>query len=134
QLLTMESRLGHAAVLEKLLQEVGSRELTGKATEQLTAAKQALWVMQNAPAEAFRCGPYALAQVLNAIRPSSAGTKLLTTKTGPRGMSLNVLAQLAINNGHDVLVVRRESGNEFPIPAVVHMKSDHFAAVIRHEG
>src|SRR3954451_10140002 len=134
QLLTMESRLGHATAVEKLLQEVGSRELTGKATEQLTAAKQALWVMQNAPAEAFRCGPYALAQVLKAIRPSVANTSLLTTKTGPRGISLNGLAQLAAKYGQDVIVLRRESDTAFPIPAVVHMNSDHFAAVIRHEG
>jgi RHS repeat-associated protein len=134
QLLTMESRLGHAQALEKLLQDVGSRELTGKATEQLTAAKQALWVMQNAPAEAFRCGPYALAQMLNAIRPAAANTRVLTTKTGPRGMSLNALAQLAINNGYDVGSVRRESGTGFPIPAVIHLTSDHFAAVLRHEG
>jgi RHS repeat-associated protein len=132
-LLTLEARQGHADALQRLLQDVGSRELTGAATEQLSGAKQALWVMQHAPEEIFRCGPYALAHMMASIR-GSVETRVMMTKTGARGMSLQGLAALATRNGFAVIPVRRESGDQLPMPAVVHFKSDHFAAIVRHEG
>jgi YD repeat-containing protein len=132
-LLTLEARQGHQDTLAQLLQDVGSRELTGPATEQLSGAKQALWVMQHAPEEVFRCGPYALAQMMAALR-GTLETRVMMTRTGARGISLQGLSELAARNGFPVVPALRLSGDELPVPAVVHFKSDHFATLVRHEG
>ena len=68
QLLQLESRLGHADGVEAVIADIGTRALTGAATEQYSNAKQAVWVMGTAPEEAFRCGPHALAQMIRAVR------------------------------------------------------------------
>jgi RHS repeat-associated protein len=135
ELLILESRLGHADVVEALLEEIADRPLTGAATEHLANAKQALWVMRNAPAEAFRCGPYALAQMIRAATAApSVNAKLLMTRTGPDGISLARLAELARTSGMPSIAVMREGDAPFGIPSVVHLKAGHFTAVVRHEG
>jgi RHS repeat-associated protein len=133
QLLTLEARQGHEQTLAELLQDVGARELTGAATEQLSGAKQALAVMRHAPEEVFRCGPYALAQLMAAVR-GTRETRVMMTRTGPRGISLKGLSELAARNGFPVVPVRRQTGDALPVPAVVHFKSDHFATLVRREG
>jgi RHS repeat-associated protein len=134
ELLALESSLGHADVVEQLIQEVGTRPLTGAATERLSNAKQALFVMRTAPDEAFRCGPYALVQMLRAIRPPADGdAKLLMTRAGPQGMSLARLAELGRAAGVDVVPIKHTSGTSFAVPGVVHFKAGHFAAVLAYE-
>jgi RHS repeat-associated protein len=135
QLLVLESRLGHADVVEQLLAEVGSRPLAGAATEHLSHAKQSLWVMQNAPDEAFRCGPYAVAHLIQAAqRESAIRTKILMTRAGPRGMSLAQLIELAKMQNFNAQAIVRERGDAFAIPSVIHFKAGHFAALVRREG
>ena len=134
QLLWLESRLGHADVLEALLAEIGERALSGASVEQQSNAKQALWVMRNAPAEAFRCGPYALAQMLRAVRGErQADAALMMTRAGENGISLARLAELANAAGLSAVPVERSAGEPLATPSVVHFKSGHFAAVIRFE-
>jgi RHS repeat-associated protein len=135
QLLQLESRLGHADVVEALIAEVGTRPLAGAASEQFSNAKQAVWVMRHAPEEAFRCGPYALAQMIRAVKAQASldGT-LLMTRTGPDGLSLAGLAALSRASGQPATPIVRETGAEFGIPGVIHLKAGHFTAVVRHEG
>jgi hypothetical protein len=134
-LLVLESRLGHADILEALIADVGTRVLMGAAAEQLSNAEQALWVMRTAPDEAFRCGPYALAQMLRAVKAETGlDAKLLMTRTGPDGMSLARLAELGRQSGVATTAIVRESGSDFAIPGVVHLKAGHFAAILRHDG
>jgi RHS repeat-associated protein len=134
ELLRLESRLGHADVVEGLIAEVGDRPLLGAASEMLSNGKQALWVMRNAPAEAFRCGPFALAQLISAIKREPVDPKLLMTRTGPNGISLARLVDLAGQADVATVPVMRASGAPFVVPAVVHLNAGHFAAVIRQEG
>jgi hypothetical protein len=112
-LLTLEARQGHEQTLAQLLQDVGARELTGAATEQLSCAKQALAVMRHAPEEVFRCGPFALAHLMAAQR-GTLDVRLMMTRTGPRGISLKGLAELAARNGFPVVPVRRQTGDALP--------------------
>lgn len=135
ELLTLESRLGHADAVEAILAELGQRTVTGRATEQVSNAKQALSVMRQAPEEAFRCGPYALVQMLRALNPQAARNgRLLMTRTGPTGSTFSQLAALAELQGITAVPIHRESGHAFGIPGVIHFKSGHFAAILRHEG
>src|SRR5260221_2225275 len=135
QLLQLESRLGHAEVVEALLAEVSARPLTGAATEQRSNARQAVGVMRHAPDEAFRCGPYALVQMIRAATPDAAlNAKLLMTRTGPEGISLARLADVARQAGFRSTAIVREAGAAFGIPGVVHLTAGHFAAVVRQEG
>jgi RHS repeat-associated protein len=134
ELIRLESRLGHADILEALIAEVGDRPLLGAASEMLSNGKGALWVMRKAPEEAFRCGPYALAQMISAIRSTDVDAKLLMTRTGPNGISLARLSELAALSGVPTVPIVRESGQGFGVPGVVHLKTGHFAAIVQHEG
>lgn len=135
ELLSLEARLGHAERVEELLADLGTREVSGAATEKVSGARQSLFAMQQAPAEAFRCGPYALAQMLGALSGDPARyTKLMMTRTGPRGSSLAQLATWAKAAGVDVQTVQRTNALDMPVPSLVHFTAGHFAALVRRDG
>src|SRR5258707_13318777 len=135
QLLQLESRLGHADAVEALIADIGTRALTGAATEQHSNAKQAVWVMRTAPEEAFRCGPHALAQMIRAVNGDTRlNGNLLLTRTGPEGTSLARLTELADQAGVPSSAVIRQGGQAFGVPSVVHLKAGHFTAVVGHDG
>ena len=131
QLLSLESRLGHADIVEQLIAEVGSRALTGAATEQFSAAKQTVWIMRRAPEEAFRCGPSALFQLLQALG-KSPDARLMMTRTGPEGISLARLATLVTDAS--LVPAWSDARGTFPIPSVVHFRSNHFGTLLRQDG
>ena len=133
QLLSLESRLGHADIVEQLIADVGARALTGAATEQFSAAKQSLWVMRKAPDEAFRCGPSALFQLLLALG-KSPNARLMMTRTGPEGISLARLATLVTDASVTLVPAWSDARGTFPIPSVVHFRSNHFGALLRQDG
>src|SRR5260221_7417237 len=129
QLLQLESRLGHADALETLIAEIGARTLSGAAVEQYSNAKQALSVMRTAPEEAFRCGPHALAQMIRVLNADThLDGKLLLTQTGPNGISLARLTELARQAGVPSTPVTRQSGQVFGVPPVAHLTAAHFTA------
>lgn len=134
ELIRLEARLGHADVLERLLSEVGNRPLLDAANEMLSNGRQALSVMRVAPEEAFRCGPYALAELISAIQQKPIDAKLLMTRAGPNGVSLAQLMAFATEAGVATIPIVREGGREVAVPGVVHLTAGHFAAVVRHEG
>ncbi len=131
ELLRMHARLGHAADIEKLIADIGDRKLTGQATEDLTGAREGLWIFRNNPGIGYLCGPMALKSLLLAIgRPEEQLGFLDDYRSGPHGVSLEEVATLATKAKLDFHLVHRDAAQPIPIPSVVHWRVSHFAAII----
>jgi RHS repeat-associated protein len=126
--------LGHDERLSALLREVEGRPFSGASDQRLQMARQGLWLMQNRPAEAFRCGPVALSNVLRALGIEKA-SEIAHHPGSRRGTSLAQMKALAATAGVDLPMARRvDPGAAFPTPAMVHLKTGHFAAVLERSG
>jgi RHS repeat-associated protein len=135
ELAYMYGRLGRMAELEALLESVQDRIFSGRATEMICGARQGLWNMQTHPEISFRCGPLALYRIKLAIDPQNPGTELIQASESTReGFSLFQLAELSSPLGLDFQMAFREKGADFVVPSVVHLRVDHFAAIVRKEG
>ena len=131
ELIRMHARLGHADEVDALLREIGSRALTGAATEAVQGAREGLWKMRNEPGVAYLCGPMALKSLV-AIEPSQSGALSLLegARSGPNGFSLQQVASLSQQARLPYRAVFRERGEDIPVPSVVHWKVNHYAAIV----
>ncbi|HAV63671.1 MAG TPA: type IV secretion protein Rhs, partial [Verrucomicrobiales bacterium] len=150
ELAFMYARIGRMEELDGLLESVESRVFTGAATERITGAGEGLWHMQNKPEIAFKCGPYALQQILKSdlrLLGSSPETALRAIRDFPstqKGVSLPQVTELSKKVGLNYQMAFRDSSKskigdqksemEFIVPSVVHWKVDHYAALVRREG
>jgi YD repeat-containing protein len=135
ELLRMHARLGHADRLDALLKEVGERTVTGPATEALTGAKEGLWSMRNDPGVAYLCGPKALKNLLLTRGTDPAQTGFLDAYRSPQGgVTLREVARLADQAHLAYTLVQRRPGEPLPVPAVVHWRVGHFAAIVGEAG
>lgn len=128
----LNARLGRYERLERLLAEVGDRDVHGPATEKLTAAREGLSLMRNEPGMAFRCGPMALDRIRAAANPADAfHPKIANTLSTRRGTSLYQLAALASSLKMNYQMAFRKPGAVVVVPGVVHWKAGHFAAIVK---
>jgi len=143
ELARMHARLGHADALDALLKEVGDRPMRGSASEAIAGAREGLHQMRHNPAVAYTCGPAALASLVVAAReglgtasPSLAGvtddslSRIRNYPSGENGIRMEEVLALADAAGMGLVAVRRPAGAPLPLPAVVHWKVDHYAAVV----
>ena len=131
ELARLYSKLGRAGELTQLLESAGNRDLTGPATQLVHAARDALWTMRNKPSYSFGCGPSALDRILLRNDPSKAGNPiLLDCKSSTNGFSLSQVAELAGKLGMNYQIAFRSPDSAIIVPAVVHWKVDHFAALV----
>lgn len=134
ELAYMYGRLGRMTDLSALLESVGGRVFVGPATEKISGAKQGLWTMQNRPEIAFKCGPYALEQILVNQRSINAGSRVLhDAASTTNGLSLSAVAALSRQVGMNFQMAFRKPGAPLILPAVVNWKLGHYAALVREE-
>jgi YD repeat-containing protein len=135
ELIRMHSRLGHADQLADLLAEVNDRPLTGVAANWVSLAREALHKMRNNPGIAYLCGPMAVKNVLLTLHPDSPKAATLDAyRSGPHGVSFLTVARLATDVGLNYrMVYRKDPGDDLPLPAVVHWKVNHYAAIVGFE-
>jgi len=136
ELLRMHARLGHADTLAGLLDQMQGRGLSGKATEWRDGAKEGLWAMRNDPGVAYLCGPMALKNLLLAGGATAAQVAFLDDyRSGPHGVTLAEVGRLAAQAKLSYRLIHRAPEEPVPVPAVVHWKVNHFAAIIgEHNG
>jgi len=149
ELTSLYARLGRMTELEALLKSVEGRVFVGAATEKITGAREGLWSMRNKPEVSFKCGPYALQQILacNQSRPASllgrAGTEIANAVSTQKGISLPQVAELSRKVGLNYQMAFRSGSagrdagapsGDFIVPSVVHWKVGHYAAMVRQEG
>ena len=111
ELAELNARLGRYEWLEPFFQEIEGRSFQGSATEKIAGARQGLWLMQNKPEDAFRCGPMALDRIRARENPALAfDPKIIASRSTPKGMSLTDVNALAKELGMDYTMVKREPG------------------------
>jgi RHS repeat-associated protein len=132
EIFALNARLGRFEQLEALFAETKDRVVTGPATEQITAAREGLWMMRHTPEKAFLCGPLAVDQVLAASRADYVrDEKILQAKSTQQGTSLAQMQKLAADLNLPLQMAKRAPGAQVLLPAVMHWKAGHFAALIR---
>ena len=130
----MNARVGRFEELEHLIGEAERRTLTDDARVKITSASEGLWAMRNRPGISFRCGPYALLSVAQALKPEAANkaTTFLEKNQSPRtGFSIPEVHRMAPELGLKLQIAKRDPGAAVIVPAVAHWKVGHFGALIR---
>jgi RHS repeat-associated protein len=132
ELAELSARLGRADRLERLFAEIEGRNVRGPASEKVVAARQGYWVMQNEPERAFLCGPFGLDRILASLRAGHVrDPKIAAAKSTRQGTSMLQMLQLADSVGLKMQIARRTPGAGVLVPALVHWKAGHFAALTK---
>ncbi|MGO9204457.1 MAG: RHS repeat-associated core domain-containing protein [Limisphaerales bacterium] len=137
ELAGLEARLGRVAELEVLFKSVEGRVFSGPAADRIYRARGGLREMKERPGVSFRCGPLALERIKLSLDPSQAAEAIETIRKSAsteRGFSLRQVAELSQKVGLNLQMARRDRGAAFIVPAVVHWKVGHYAALLRQEG
>ena len=131
ELFELNASLGRFERLEELFEEIAGRDIRGSATEKVSNARKALWLMHNRPGESFRCGPLAIDQILRIGKTEhTIPAAVEALKSTKQGTSLLQVKQLADEVGLSMRMARREAGAHVYVPSVLHWKAGHFAAIV----
>jgi YD repeat-containing protein len=131
ELARMYAQIGRAGELSALLSSTQGRDLAGPGSQLMHAAGGILWTMLHKPDYAFGCGPAALDRILLRLDPSKAGSPiLLEAISDTNGFALDQVAEISRKLGMNYQMAHRELGAEFLVPAVVHWKVGHYAALV----
>ncbi len=135
ELVQLHARLGNRERLEQIFSEIEGRDIGGSAGELIAGAKQGLWEMQNRPERSFRCGPLGLDRILASTRAGYKGEDRIfnydSTATGTSLLEMRGLAtelQMGLQPAF-----RTSTTTAVLIPALVHWKAGHFAALVKEE-
>ena len=129
----LNSRLGKKEVVEPFLEQIKGRYLTGGTTESIAGAKEGLWMMKTKPGRAYRCGPLALQNVCDYLNIKGVESKIDTLNSEKGGTSLAEVNALSKEMKLNFDVAKRKPGSEMVLPAIIHWKVGHFAALIKKE-
>lgn len=133
----MLARVGRRDELKAFFaEEKGARPTSGEALDLVSQARGGLWGMNQRPELSFRCGSMALLNVANVAKPSGfTPDPLVDTPSPVRGFSLDELVALGSRAGFPVRALKRtRTDAEFPVPAVVHWRIGHYAAITERSG
>jgi YD repeat-containing protein len=125
---------GRYEELEPLLKQVRKRSVTGPATELLSAARDGLYGMKTDVGHSFLCGPYALRGVCRALDKDSKQAQQIIeqVRSTKQGTSLDQVRQLSqhISGVKGYQMAFRNPGSAILTPAVMHLKVNHFCAIL----
>jgi RHS repeat-associated protein len=137
--LDLSSKIGHADEIEARLDEIKTRDVTGRATQKVGMAREALWVFKYHHEFALPSGPTALQIILasgahekKAAFPPNA--TLQSYHASATGTSLTELKELANKADLEYEMAYRQPGTNFPVPSVIHWRVDHYSALVKEEG
>lgn len=131
ELARLESELGHVDELTALFEEIGSRPVSGSATEAVQAARETLGLVEKDPRHLFICGPLALRMLMLSGGAEFQRVDFLQWyRAGLKGTNLAEIGGLADKAKFAHRIVFRESGQKVPWPSIVHWKVGHFAAIV----
>jgi len=129
----LSARLGRLEELKTLLSEVADRSFTGAAGERISQVRESLWLMENRPERAYRCGPLAIGSILTAVK-GTQDERVDAALSTPRGTSLLQMQNLANQVGLAAQMAKREAASApLLVPSLVHWKAGHFGALVRAE-
>lgn len=119
---------------ERALKESNGRLLMGTVTEKLTSARETLRFMKEKPEYALRCGPLALMHLKTLLDERAHQDPLFhSLKATPKGTNLAMNQRWAEEAGMRFQMAKRQPGGQLVVPALVHFKTGHFAALVRED-
>jgi RHS repeat-associated protein len=131
ELARLEASLGDNESLAALFDEIGERPVTGSATEAVQTAREELSLAKKDPRHLFICGPLALETMMIAAGVKQNQVDFLQWyRAGANGTSLAEVSGLADQAKFSHRLVSRKPGQPVPVPAVIHLKVGHFAAIV----
>lgn len=134
ELAELNARVGRFERLLPLFDEIKGRQFYGPAAEKIDGAKRGVFMMQNRPEKCFRCGPLALSRIRAAQNLSDPyNSKIADARSTTNGTSLLQVRNLAQDSGMNFQMARRAPGAKVILPAIVHWKVGHYAALVRSE-
>ncbi len=124
--------LGRKDMLLKLFEETKGRGFDGGPLQQIiNGTRDGLVVMMRDPGVAYKCGPFALRQMMTALRQTNANWKVLADIPSPEtGFSMTALLELSGKIGLDLTAAERPEGAALIVPSVVHWRQNHYAAIV----
>jgi RHS repeat-associated protein len=130
--LTGAMTFGQVDKLQRRLDEIGRRSIGGPAGNKVTEAREGLWQLTNHHEMAVYSGPEALKALMSVTGKSTPRAfKQIDTYQPPHmGTSIVALRDLAKEAGVDLEMRFVEDATEIPVPSIVHLKSEHYSAVI----
>jgi RHS repeat-associated protein len=135
ELAELNARLGRYERLGPLFAEIETRDVRGPASEKVSAAREGYSVMQTEPERAFLCGPFGLDRILASVRQGYVrDPKIAEAKSTRQGTSIRQMLELADSVGLKMQLARRSPGARVVVPALVHWKAGHFAALVKDTG
>jgi YD repeat-containing protein len=126
------SSVGQKEQVEELLREAERRGLFATPYAPLLyASGEGLSVMKGRPEESYRCGTFAVSQVMKSLSAEVALCRAVREMPSPDGgFRMSELVSIGESNGFHLVAVQRPAGGEIPVPSVVHWKLDHYAAIV----
>jgi len=131
QLAEMKARIGRTEELDALYKQIKGRNVSGPAAQLLVQARAGLWLMKTRPQDAFRCGPSALQELSIATKHKIVHPELIKqSRSTAQGISLADVNALAAKIAMPMQMAKRTEGSDFIVPAVIHWKLGHYAALV----
>jgi len=135
KLAEMKARIGRTDELVTLYKQIKGRSVSGPAAQLLVQARSGLWLMQNKPQDAFRCGPSALQELSLATRHTIDHPEIIKqSRSTPHGIALSDVQALAGQIDMPMQMAKRTAGATFIVPSVIHWKLGHYAALVGEHG
>lgn len=135
ELADINGRLGRTERVDALLGEINNRGIGGSAGEVLVRVRERQELMKKEPGQSFRCGPLALENIFAFLHGSEPiPSRIRDARATPAGSSLLQMNELADAAGMTFQMARRDPGTALLLPAMVHWKVGHFAAVLERVG
>ncbi|HVQ13167.1 MAG TPA: cysteine peptidase family C39 domain-containing protein, partial [Vicinamibacterales bacterium] len=135
--LTQATTFGQVEALQRRLDELGTRAIGGTAGNKVSEAREGLWQLTHHHEMATFSGPEALKAVLAVAGKDSASARKTIGAYQPphEGTSLIALQELGRSAGLQLEMRFVTDSTEVPVPSIVHLKSQHYSAVIaRRDG
>lgn len=131
----MNTRIGRKDEIDRIIEQTKDVKFSDNANVVIQSAIEGRWVMEKNPGVAFRCGPYALFNVIECARGRKPPHERLDKIKSPEtGFSLDEVGVMAEELDFPMVSAHRSRGAEVMIPSVVHWKVGHFGALVRKEG
>jgi len=130
----MCARVGRKNDLAAIFEETEGRNFQGTAQILMDSAREGYWSMLNKQGIAYRCGPYALTNVVAVLLPGNeaACAEFLEGIASPdTGFSLDQVQAMSEELDLNLQMVKRSIGAKVVVPSVVHWKVGHYGALIR---
>ena len=133
--LMLKARLGKKTEPKSDLEKLKKRHMVPSVASKILNAHGDLLGMENAPEKSFKCGPFALDSLLSSLKGKRVHHPLVfKTNSTDKGTNLAQVKALSDEVGLHYQVAKRSPGAPVIVPAVLHYKLDHFAALTAKVG